>query len=104
MPDPRHDELVRYFMERTDGRLSAIDEKLSSLAEFKIQMLVSSRWVSLIISVICGLVSLAVSTGVAIYIAKQESPLRYPPPPAAPSISGSRLALPPPKPSMEKTL
>ena len=69
---PKENELLHYFVEQTNERFKAIDEKLSDLTKFKIEMIVSARWVALIVSSVCGLLSLAVSVSVSFYLSKQE--------------------------------
>ena len=62
------DELLTYFMDQTDkrfemiqGDVKAISRNLEDLRSFKAEMLVSSRWVSLIISAVCGLATMLLS-------------------------------------------
>lgn len=73
-------DLLDYFVEQTDKKIDAlvgevkeIKTSLQDLAQFKVQMMVSSRWVSLIISAICGLATFIGTIGVTIYLSKSET-------------------------------
>jgi hypothetical protein len=60
-------DALTYFIQRTDSRLEAMEAKLDSLAEFRTKSIVEARLVSLIISGICGFVSL-IASGVITYL------------------------------------
>lgn len=71
--------LLRYFMEQTEKRFDKMDAnsaslhtKLDSLNEFKIRSIISTRWISGIISTGFGIITLCVSVGTSIYLSKQE--------------------------------
>lgn len=71
--------LLRYFMEQTEKRFDKMDAnaaslhlKLDSLSEFKIRSIISTRWISGIISTGFGLITLCVSVGTSIYLGRQE--------------------------------
>jgi hypothetical protein len=64
------DETNRRFDEvREDIRALAktVDERLTELQEFKISMVVSTRWISLIVSAFCGLITLLVTVAVTVW-------------------------------------
>lgn len=66
-------ELLQMYREYNDKRfdelradLQEISLKLETMNEFKVQMIASSRVVSMVISAICGLVTLIASTVISI--------------------------------------
>jgi hypothetical protein len=65
-------DFLRYFVEQTNERFRSIDEKLADLTKFKVEMIVSARWVAMIVSSICGLLSIAVSVSVSFYLSRFE--------------------------------
>jgi hypothetical protein len=72
-------KLLRYFMEQTEKRFDKVDSgfaaihtRLDGLNEFKIKTIVSTRWVSGIISAAFGLVTLSVSVGTSVYLSRME--------------------------------
>lgn len=72
-------KLLRYFMEQTEKRFDKSDaqmvmlhSKIDGLNEFKIRMLVSSRWISAIISTGFGIITMAVTVGTSIYMSRLE--------------------------------
>jgi hypothetical protein len=82
---PGDDEpgLLKYFIQKTDERFTAVEkriddslkpivEKLDDLTKFKIEMVVNAKWVALIISSACGIISLVISVTLSIYLSKQE--------------------------------
>ncbi len=67
------DNILKYHIEDTKEKLLEIKEDIEDLTatiedlkEFKIQLVATSRLTSLIVSAICGFVTLAVSTLVAV--------------------------------------
>lgn len=69
------EHLLKHHIHETEKRfedihktLTNIDEKLSELKEFKIKLIVTSRFFSLIVSAICGVCTLIASTVVTYYI------------------------------------
>ena len=71
------DKLVDYFIAETNKKheetkletkleFEKVHKRLDDLSQFKMQLIVSSRVVSLIVSIFCGFVTLVVSTYVAI--------------------------------------
>jgi hypothetical protein len=71
-------ELQKYFMKETNKKfedlqkdISSIQAQLSDLRSFKVAMMVSSRWVSLIISAVCGLATLLTSAWISAKVAGQ---------------------------------
>jgi hypothetical protein len=66
------EKLLEYYIQHADKRFEAIEKKqdatnakLEDLGKFKAEMLVSSKWVSMIISASFGLVSLGLSLWIA---------------------------------------
>lgn len=66
-------QLLEYHIKDTNEKMAAlrvdlrqIDRKLDDLTKFKVEMIVSSRWVSLLVSSFCGLLTLVVSTYIAL--------------------------------------
>jgi hypothetical protein len=62
-------DLLKYHIKRSDDnfrsiekRFDVVERSLDDLREFKISMVVASRYTSLIVSGIAGLITLAVST------------------------------------------
>jgi hypothetical protein len=71
-------ELLEYFRDETNRRFeelrqdikdltTKVDEKVNDLQQFKVSMIVSSRWISLIVSAVCGLITLLVTVGLTIW-------------------------------------
>lgn len=60
------EELLRYFMKDTNDRLDKIEAKIDDLSTFKIQMLATARMTSLVVSAICGFITLLVTTWLSI--------------------------------------
>lgn len=60
------EELLRYFIQETNERLAGIERSLLDLQKFKIEMLASARTTSLIVSTVCGFVTL-VATLLTVY-------------------------------------
>lgn len=60
------EELLRYFIQETNESLAQIRTDLSDLKKFKAEMVVSARLTSLIVSSICGLLTL-ISSWVLVY-------------------------------------
>lgn len=58
--------LWKYFMEQSNKRFDSIDDKLGDLTRFKIEMMASARLTALIVSGICGALTLC-ATCVATY-------------------------------------
>lgn len=63
------DQLQKYFMKETDrkieelkGDIKLVNGKLDDLTKFKIEMIVSARMTSFVVSSVCGLLTLLVST------------------------------------------
>jgi hypothetical protein len=48
-------------MEETNRKLDSMDEKLEDLQKFKMEMMISAKWVSLVVSSVCGAITLIVS-------------------------------------------
>jgi hypothetical protein len=61
------EELLKYYMEETNKRITSMESKLEDLTKFKIEMVASARTTSLVVSGLCGLITMIVSVGVAIY-------------------------------------
>ncbi len=55
------DELLKYFMTETDRRLGGIEEKLDDLTKFKAEMIATARLTSLMVSGVCGFITLVVT-------------------------------------------
>jgi hypothetical protein len=75
-----HDELLKYFIEETnkkfDGvseKLDGVHQKLEDLGKFKIEMLVSSRWIALIVSSVVGVITLVATLTVTFYAGRDIS-------------------------------
>jgi hypothetical protein len=73
------EKLLRYFIDQTDKRFDQLGEqiqglhsRLDNLNEFKVKMIVSSRWISGLISASFGLITLSASMGLSIYLSRQE--------------------------------
>jgi hypothetical protein len=60
------EELLRYFMTETNDRLERMESRLEDLTKFKLEMIASARLTSLIVSGICGAITLVASLFVAI--------------------------------------
>lgn len=75
-------DVLDYFMSDTrdkfvevNSKLDRVNDKMEDLTKFKAEMLVSSRWVSMIVSAACGLITMAVSAAVSYYVqVKAPSP------------------------------
>lgn len=52
------DPLLKYFMEETNKRLDTVDDKLTDLTKFKVEMIASARLTSFIVSGLCGLITM----------------------------------------------
>jgi tetrahydromethanopterin S-methyltransferase subunit G len=66
-------ELLTMYREYNDKRfdevrkdLQEIQEKLNEIHDFKVQMIANSRLVSMVVSAVCGLVTLIITTIVSI--------------------------------------
>lgn len=57
-------------IEKLDAKVTSIEDKLDDLKAFKIEMMISSRWVSIIISAVCGLATMALSAFVSYKLGK----------------------------------
>lgn len=62
------EKLIEYFINETNktrdelkSEIRLIQERLNDLQKFKVEMIVSARWVSLIVSAVCGLLTMIVS-------------------------------------------
>lgn len=71
------EQLLRYFMAETNKRFDEIglrfdgvSEKIDGLQKFKIETIASARWVSLVVSGICGFITMVVSAYVTSKIGK----------------------------------
>lgn len=53
-------------------RLEKIDSKLSELQEFKVKMVVDARWVSLLVSAVCGFATMIATTVLEYFIYKSK--------------------------------
>jgi uncharacterized protein YlxW (UPF0749 family) len=69
------EELLKYHIRDTEKRfeelkdsVQSLEEKLDDVAKFKAEMLVSARWVSLIISAVCGAVTMVTTALVEYFI------------------------------------
>lgn len=69
------DKLIDYFIEETNkkfddvkDRVDSIHKRLDDIEKFKVEMMVSSRWVSLLVSAACGLITLTASSVVSIIV------------------------------------
>lgn len=67
------DKLLEHHIRDTERRfdevredLGGISKKLTDVQEFKVQMIINARWVSLVVSAVCGLVTMAVTTFVSV--------------------------------------
>jgi hypothetical protein len=72
-------QLLRYFMEQTDkrfdkvdGNFAALHDRLDTLNDFKVRTIVSTRWISGIISASLGLLTFCVTVGTTIYLSRLE--------------------------------
>jgi predicted translin family RNA/ssDNA-binding protein len=77
------EKLIRYFMEETNKKFDEVkkdikDVKTSvqSLNEFKVSLMVSSRWVSLIVSTLVGIFTFFASLAGTYYVAKAKAETR----------------------------
>ena len=71
------EDVLQYHINETNQNfrdirndLKSINEKLDAVNEFKISTVITARWVSLIISSVCGLITL-VATGVVDYFIRK---------------------------------
>lgn len=64
------EQLLKYFMEATNGRLDGIEAKLDDLTKFKIEMLATARITSLVVSAVCGFITMVVTVLVTLAAAK----------------------------------
>lgn len=68
----KDDKLISYFIERTDTRLGKIENILTDLTKFKVEMLSSAKWASIIISSLVGLTAFVITLGVSIHYSREE--------------------------------
>lgn len=59
------DQLTEYFMNQTNDSLKDIRSQLEDLRKFKIEMVASARLTSLIVSSICGLITMLATVWLA---------------------------------------
>lgn len=71
------ERLLAYHIEQTGDKfaevrdeLKTLNEKIDALHEFKITLLVNTRWVSLIVSAVCGLVTMIATTALSYFVQK----------------------------------
>ncbi len=71
------DELLKRFIDETDRKfddfkegMGQIHDKLDDLTKFKIEMMVSARLTSFLISIACGFITLVTCVAVAWYTAR----------------------------------
>ncbi len=71
------EQLLKHHIHDTERRFDAVDNsldhifgKLDDLHHFKVEMLVSARWVSLLVSVVTGFVTMVVTTALSYYLQK----------------------------------
>lgn len=64
------EELLRYFIQETKEKLVSIEDKLEDLQKFKIEMMSSARFTSLVVSSVCGFITLISSLLLVYYTAK----------------------------------
>jgi hypothetical protein len=69
------DPLLQRFIQETDRRFEQVSEQIKDvheavkdLTKFKVEMVVSARWTSMLVSAALGLVTLAASTAISVYI------------------------------------
>lgn len=74
-----NDKFFDYFVKTTEKKFDAlqsdiaeVNSKLQDLHQFKTTMIVNSRWVSIIVSAVCGAVTLGVSTAISLYTSAKE--------------------------------
>ena len=71
------EQLLAHHIRETERRfdevmskIDAISQKIETLNEFKMETIISARWVSLIISASCGLLTLVASSAVSYMVGK----------------------------------
>lgn len=64
------EELLRYFIKETNESLAGIRSQLDDLQKFKVEMMSSARLTSLVVSGICGFITLVSSLLLVYYTAK----------------------------------
>lgn len=64
------EELVKYYMDETNRKIAKIETKLDDLTKFKLEMIASARLTALIVSGICGLITLVATVALAFYTAR----------------------------------
>ena len=64
------EELVSYFMEETNRKLDRMEAALTDLQQFRVSLIAQSRLTALIVSAICGFISLLASVGVVLWVGK----------------------------------
>ena len=62
------DNLLKYFMGETNKRFDSIETKLDDLGKFKISLIAQSRLTSLIISALCGFITMAATVAMAYFM------------------------------------
>lgn len=67
------EQLLDYFMKETNKRFDTVDDqfasiasKLEDLVKFKIQMMTSTLWTSVIVSGLCGLLTMLATVWIAV--------------------------------------
>ncbi len=63
-------ELLQYFMGETNKRFDSIDEKLDDIHQFKVSLIAQSRLTALIVSGLCGFITLLATVALAWFTAK----------------------------------
>lgn len=63
-------DLFKYFVEQTNARLIGIETALSDLKAFKAEMLASSRTTAMIVSGICGFLTMIATALLTYYTRK----------------------------------
>lgn len=69
--------LLSYHIEQTGKKfdevrdeLKSLIEKVDALQEFKVSIIINARWVSLVVSAICGFVTLVATTALSFIVQK----------------------------------
>ena len=68
------EELLKYYIQESDKRFDKIDSSLADLHSFKASMVSSARLTSLIVSGICGFLTLLASWAL-VYYSMPKAPL-----------------------------
>jgi len=68
-------ELLQYHIDNTNkqfdevkDKLHEINQRLDDVQKFKVEMLVSSRWISLVVSSVCGFFTLVATSILSYYV------------------------------------